>query len=79
VPLYDTFGQDAIKFILNQTKMAVVVVAEDKLASLLAVAPACPSLRYVIKIGALNAGNSNFLTNQTLYTQRKRNWPRMRA
>ena len=57
VPLYDTLGPDAIKYIINQTKMSVVVVAEEKLHALLTAAPQCPSLRYVIKIGSLTAGN----------------------
>jgi long-chain acyl-CoA synthetase len=48
-------GPDAIKFILNQTQTSVVVVEAAKLNQLLAVAPQCPSLKYVIKIGTLTA------------------------
>jgi long-chain acyl-CoA synthetase len=55
VPLYDTLGPDAIKFILKQTAMTVVVVAGEKLEHLLNVAPECPALKYVIKIGQLTA------------------------
>lgn len=56
VPLYDTLGQDAIEFIINQTKMSVVVVASDKLPLFMEVVPKCPSLKYIIKIGTLTAG-----------------------
>lgn len=55
VPLYDTLGPDAIKFILNQTQTSVVVVEPSKLQHLLTVAPQCPSLKYVVKIGTLTA------------------------
>jgi len=48
VALYDTLGVPAVRHIMQQTAMPVVVVAGDKLATVLEVAPDCPDLRLIV-------------------------------
>jgi long-chain acyl-CoA synthetase len=48
VALYDTLGLAAVRHIIQQTEMPVVVAAADKLASVLSVAPQCPALRLIV-------------------------------
>ncbi|KAI3644926.1 hypothetical protein MP228_011090 [Amoeboaphelidium protococcarum] len=52
VPLYDTLGHDAIKYIINQAELSVVIVEPGKLQNLLQCANSCPSLKYVVKMGS---------------------------
>ncbi|XP_059142723.1 long-chain-fatty-acid--CoA ligase 5-like [Physella acuta] len=54
VPLYDTLGLDACKFIINQCAMEVVVVdTEARVKSLITLKPDLPSLKRVIMIEAM--------------------------
>ena len=53
VPLYDTLGPDAIKYIVKQAEVSLVVVEDGKLGNLLEAAKECPTLKYVVKIGSL--------------------------
>lgn len=53
VPLYDTLGPEAIKYIVNQTELSLVVVEGGKLENLLSISKSCPSLKYVVKIGSI--------------------------
>jgi hypothetical protein len=48
VPLYDTLGPSVVEYVVNQTDMATVACTRDKVASVLEVAPRCPSLRLIV-------------------------------
>ena len=56
VALYDTLGVAAVRHIIQQTKMPVIVASADKLNTVLTVAPDCPDLRLVISMDATYAG-----------------------
>ncbi len=51
VPLYDTLGEDAVKFIVNQASIGIVVVDPPKVKPLLSYLHECKSLKYVVKMG----------------------------
>ena len=51
VPLYDTLGIDAVKFIVNQAGIRVVVADPPKIKPLLKCLSECKTLELVIKIG----------------------------
>lgn len=51
VPLYDTLGSDAVKFIVNQAEIRTVVIDAPKIKSLRECLPECKDLKLVVKIG----------------------------
>ena len=48
VPLYDTLGPDAVKFIINHSQVKAVVCAKAQLPHIVAVRAQCPSLQLII-------------------------------
>ena len=48
VPLYDTLGPDAVKFIINHSQAKVVVCSRPQLSQLVSVQPHCPTLQLLI-------------------------------
>lgn len=48
VPLYDTLGPDAVKYILNHAEVRVVVVSPNQLAAVAKVAREVPTLQHVV-------------------------------
>ncbi|KAI9207096.1 uncharacterized protein BJ171DRAFT_495648 [Polychytrium aggregatum] len=48
VPLYDTLGTDAIKFICNQSKLSIVAATKDKALSLLKIKAHLHHLKWII-------------------------------
>ena len=48
VPLYDTLGPDAVKFIINHSNVRAVVCAKAQLPHIAAVRAQCPSLQFVV-------------------------------
>eukprot|EP01138_Halocafeteria_seosinensis_P003925 gb/GECG01004013.1/.p1 GENE.gb/GECG01004013.1/~~gb/GECG01004013.1/.p1 ORF type:complete len:716 (+),score=77.44 gb/GECG01004013.1/:1-2148(+) len=50
VPLYDTLGADALEFIVNQSRLRVIVCSGDKIPTLLHNARNMPSLQYIIEM-----------------------------
>ncbi|KAI6235242.1 Arachidonate--CoA ligase [Aphelenchoides besseyi] len=58
VPLYDTLGPEAAKFIVQQTEMQAIVVDDlDKLEKLLTNAYEMPTLRHIVLINHEGMGN----------------------
>jgi hypothetical protein len=51
VYLYDTLGDDSTEFITNHAEIAFLVCSADKAERVLALAPRCPKLRYLIVMG----------------------------
>lgn len=54
VPLYDTLGESAVKYEINHAELRCVVAEKSKLASVLAVAKECPTLKFVVQIEPLD-------------------------
>lgn len=54
VPLYDTLGVDAVKFIVNQAQIAAIICDEGKFANTMAVLKDCKSIRLVVKMGKVS-------------------------
>eukprot|EP01099_Mayorella_cantabrigiensis_P002536 TRINITY_DN2103_c0_g1_i2.p1 TRINITY_DN2103_c0_g1~~TRINITY_DN2103_c0_g1_i2.p1 ORF type:complete len:666 (+),score=164.43 TRINITY_DN2103_c0_g1_i2:48-2000(+) len=50
VPLYDTLGPDASKYIINQTEMQVLVVSKTNIKKIKDIVSDCPSLKFVIQM-----------------------------
>jgi len=48
VPLYDTLGPDAVRYIINHANVRAVVTARANLQSVVAAKAQCPSLQYII-------------------------------
>ncbi len=51
VPLYDTLGPDAVKFIVNQAQISLVVADASKIVVLLKNVAAMPSVKIIVKMG----------------------------
>ena len=48
VPLYDTLGPDAVRYIINHANVRAVVTARANLQSVVSAKAHCPSLQYII-------------------------------
>eukprot|EP00937_MAST-01D_sp_MAST-1D-sp2_P005444 g5444.t1 len=48
VPLYDTLGDEAVEFIVNHTKLKVLVCAAEHKPMLSQLTAKCPSLKYIV-------------------------------
>lgn len=48
VALYDTLGPDTSKFIINHAQVPIMASQLQNVASLLTIAPLCPSLKVII-------------------------------
>jgi long-chain acyl-CoA synthetase len=59
VPLYDTLGESAVKYEINHAELRCVVAEKSKLASVLAVAKECPTLKFVVQIEPLDDDESS--------------------
>jgi len=57
VALYDTLGQDASEFILNQTQSPVVVASIDHVPHLIQMKHKLPHLKVIISMDDLNEGD----------------------
>lgn len=55
VPLYDTLGQEAIVYIIQQTQMPVIVATKDKVKLLLQFLDQIPSLKKIIAMDGTDA------------------------
>eukprot|EP00835_Amoeboradix_gromovi_P003354 NODE_218_length_14160_cov_0.274874.p1 type:complete len:741 gc:universal NODE_218_length_14160_cov_0.274874:12495-10273(-) len=62
VPIYDTFGQEAIEYIINHANLQIVVASADKMPLVLACAAKCPCLKVVVCIDSLNDTIKDFLS-----------------
>lgn len=51
VPLYDTLGPDAVKYIANHAELAGIACSLDVLGRVLEVLPDCPSVKVVVVYG----------------------------
>eukprot|EP01006_Ploeotia_vitrea_P020339 TRINITY_DN52610_c0_g1_i1.p1 TRINITY_DN52610_c0_g1~~TRINITY_DN52610_c0_g1_i1.p1 ORF type:complete len:698 (-),score=118.39 TRINITY_DN52610_c0_g1_i1:1219-3291(-) len=49
--MYDTYGEDAMSFIINHTDLATIVVQDTKLGKIAGLLPNCPVVKHVIVIG----------------------------
>ncbi|KAJ7515816.1 hypothetical protein O6H91_22G028900 [Diphasiastrum complanatum] len=58
VPLYDTLGPDAVKYIINHAEIVAIFCTPDKLQTLLTCLPELPSVRLIVVVGGLE--NSSF-------------------
>jgi len=54
VPLYDTLGPEAIEFIINETKMSVAIVGNDKLGALLKDKSKFPTIKTLILLNGVS-------------------------
>jgi long-chain acyl-CoA synthetase len=50
VPLYDSLGEDAVKFILHHAEVQITVCSQEKLLCLLKFAPQCPLLKCIVVV-----------------------------
>ena len=57
VALYDTLGEDASEFILNQTQSPIVVASIDHVPHLIQMKHKLPSLKIIISMDDLNEGD----------------------
>ncbi|KAF9414824.1 hypothetical protein BGZ94_000276 [Podila epigama] len=51
VPLYDTLGNAAIEFIVNQTEMELIIASTDKVEVVLNLKATLPTVKYVVVMG----------------------------
>jgi len=54
VPLYDTLGADAVKFICTQAQLICIICDPPKVKPLLKQIKELPSIKYIIKMGDVN-------------------------
>lgn len=64
VPLYDTLGPDAVKFIISHAEIACVFCTPDKLETLLNCISEMPSVRLVVVVGGTDPLVPLFLSRQ---------------
>mmetsp|Transcript_18048 Transcript_18048/g.29636 ORF Transcript_18048/g.29636 Transcript_18048/m.29636 type:complete len:681 (+) Transcript_18048:94-2136(+) len=69
VPLYDTFGLEAIQYIIEHAELTAIVIAKDKLKSVVEVAPQLPKLKYVICIDPVDAADKELVSARKLQFQ----------
>ncbi|KAF4742969.1 hypothetical protein FOZ62_030239 [Perkinsus olseni] len=48
VPLYDTLGEDAVSYVINQTQVRTVICSSAEVPKLLSCREACPSLEAIV-------------------------------
>jgi long-chain acyl-CoA synthetase len=58
VALYDTFGPNALEFILNHAEISVTFCSGDRIPNLLKIAHKCPKLKYIISFEELGGDES---------------------
>jgi len=51
-PLYDTLGEDAVKFCLNQTELTILFVSEKTINTYIGYLPTSPHIKTIVKIGS---------------------------
>mmetsp|Transcript_37100 Transcript_37100/g.58393 ORF Transcript_37100/g.58393 Transcript_37100/m.58393 type:complete len:733 (-) Transcript_37100:39-2237(-) len=56
VPLYDTLGAGVVEYITNEVGMEVIVCSGTTLPKILAAAPKCESLKYVVCVDDIDNG-----------------------
>jgi len=56
VALYDTLGEDASEFILNQTQSPIVVASIDHIPHLIQMKPKLPNLKVIVSMDELEQG-----------------------
>ena len=56
VSLYDTLGPDTTQYIINHAKLTCVVAALNHVPALLKMKPQCPSLRIILSLDPIDAG-----------------------
>ena len=54
VPLYDTLGEEGVKFILNQTELTVLFCHPKTLKSYLSYLPECSAVKLMVKLPSLD-------------------------
>jgi long-chain acyl-CoA synthetase len=57
VPLYDTLGPDAVKFICNHAELVAVACSTAVLPTMLECLPQCPTVKFIIVYGGRGAGS----------------------
>ena len=57
VPVYDTLGDNIVQFEVNHAELPIIFVDEKKLQSVGGVASACPTLKHVVQLSALNGAS----------------------
>eukprot|EP01114_Cavostelium_apophysatum_P003480 TRINITY_DN1338_c0_g2_i1.p1 TRINITY_DN1338_c0_g2~~TRINITY_DN1338_c0_g2_i1.p1 ORF type:complete len:663 (-),score=159.25 TRINITY_DN1338_c0_g2_i1:93-2081(-) len=50
ISLYDTLGPDSVSYIINHSGMSTIACTQDKIKSLLSIAPKCTTLKTIIQI-----------------------------
>lgn len=69
VPLYDTLGPDAVKYIVNHAELTTVVVSAIAFPKLAACSAQCPSLKRIILMDPIPGNARSLLPNHIeLYT-----------
>ncbi|KAI9782198.1 MAG: hypothetical protein M1839_005312 [Geoglossum umbratile] len=56
VSIYDSLGPDATEYIINHASLACVVTGVDHIPTLLALKPKLPSLKFIVSLDPLDAG-----------------------
>lgn len=68
VSLYDTLGPDATEYIVNHANLACVVVSLNHVPTLLRLKPRCPSLKLILCLDPIDAGDRPGLSKADLLT-----------
>ncbi|KVI01581.1 hypothetical protein Ccrd_020146 [Cynara cardunculus var. scolymus] len=73
VPLYDTLGSDAVKFVVNQAAVQVIFCVPQTLKNLLSFLPEIPSVHLIVVVGASDDQMASLplQTNVEIITYRK--------
>lgn len=50
VPLYDTLGNEAIQYIVNQSELRLIVASKDKIANLIKLKGELASLKWIVSM-----------------------------
>lgn len=56
VSIYDTLGPDTTEYILNHSSLTTVVASLNHIPTLLKLKPRCPSLKYIVSLDPVDAG-----------------------
>ncbi|WVQ85698.1 hypothetical protein IAT38_007864 [Cryptococcus sp. DSM 104549] len=62
VSLYETLGPDVAQYITNHCPLPVIVTSQQHIASILKIAPSCPSLRVIVSMDEIVPGERSLLT-----------------
>lgn len=69
VSIYDTLGPDTTEYIINHATITIVVTSLNHIPTLLKLKPRCPTLKVIISIDPLDAGEPAGLSKADLLKQ----------